>query len=222
MGGNECKGKGACGSADHSCAGQNSCKGKGWVMTSEADCKAKGGKVDRSEARAARAGRLRPARRARPYRCRSAVRRAPSFPPSVSASACARRTTATCSRRDRRSTGSRSSPRTFWSPAGGRCTCSTRVRARLPGGAARRLAVDRLGRSARSRLSARACARWRERIEPAWISDHLCWTGVGGHNLHDLLPLPYSEEALAHVVERVRACRTRSAGASRSRTCPAT
>jgi len=43
-----------------------------------------------------------------------------------------------------------------------------------------------------------------DRIEPAWISDHLCWTGAGGHNLHDLLPLPYTEEAIAHVVERVR------------------
>ncbi len=43
-----------------------------------------------------------------------------------------------------------------------------------------------------------------ERIQPAWISDHLCWTGVGGHNLHDLLPLPYSEEALGHVAERVQ------------------
>jgi uncharacterized protein (UPF0276 family) len=43
-----------------------------------------------------------------------------------------------------------------------------------------------------------------ERIEPAWVSDHLCWTGVGGHNLHDLLPLPYTEEALAHVVERIK------------------
>lgn len=42
------------------------------------------------------------------------------------------------------------------------------------------------------------------RVEPAWVSDHLCWTGVGGHNLHDLLPLPYTEEAVAHVVERVR------------------
>ena len=41
------------------------------------------------------------------------------------------------------------------------------------------------------------------RIEPAWISDHLCWTGVEGRNLHDLLPLPYTEEALATVVERV-------------------
>jgi uncharacterized protein (UPF0276 family) len=42
-----------------------------------------------------------------------------------------------------------------------------------------------------------------QRIEPAWISDHLCWTGVDGLNLHDLLPLPYTEEALKHVVRRV-------------------
>ena len=42
------------------------------------------------------------------------------------------------------------------------------------------------------------------RTEPAWISDHLCWTGVAGKNLHDLLPLPYTEEALANIVERVR------------------
>lgn len=41
------------------------------------------------------------------------------------------------------------------------------------------------------------------RIEPAWISDHLCWTGVNGINLHDLLPLPYTEEALNHVIGRV-------------------
>lgn len=43
-----------------------------------------------------------------------------------------------------------------------------------------------------------------ERIEPAWVSDHLCWTGVQGVNLHDLMPLPYTEEALGHVVARVR------------------
>ncbi|WP_266170946.1 DUF692 domain-containing protein [Dyella subtropica] len=42
------------------------------------------------------------------------------------------------------------------------------------------------------------------RVEPAWISDHLCWTGVQGINLHDLMPLPYTEEALTHVVDRVR------------------
>jgi uncharacterized protein len=48
--------------------------------------------------------------------------------------------------------------------------------------------------------------RWEaliERVQPAWVSDHLCWTGVGGQNLHDLLPLPYTEEALAHIVERI-------------------
>ncbi len=42
-----------------------------------------------------------------------------------------------------------------------------------------------------------------ERVEPAWISDHLCWTGVHGLNLHDLLPLPYTREALDHVAERI-------------------
>ncbi len=47
------------------------------------------------------------------------------------------------------------------------------------------------------------------RVEPAWVSDHLCWTGVGGHNSHDLLPLPYTEEALDHVSERVLAVQER-------------
>jgi uncharacterized protein (UPF0276 family) len=42
-----------------------------------------------------------------------------------------------------------------------------------------------------------------ERVEPAWISDHLCFTGVDGLNMHDLLPLPFTEEALAHVAARV-------------------
>jgi uncharacterized protein (UPF0276 family) len=42
-----------------------------------------------------------------------------------------------------------------------------------------------------------------KRLQPKWISDHLCWTGVHGVNLHDLLPIPYTEEALAHVVDRV-------------------
>ena len=42
------------------------------------------------------------------------------------------------------------------------------------------------------------------RVEPHWISDHLCWTGVAGRNMHDLLPLPYTEEALTHIVDRVR------------------
>ena len=44
-----------------------------------------------------------------------------------------------------------------------------------------------------------------ERVRPAWVSDHLCWTGVGGKNAHDLLPLPYTEETIEHVASRVRA-----------------
>jgi uncharacterized protein (UPF0276 family) len=43
------------------------------------------------------------------------------------------------------------------------------------------------------------------RTRAHWVSDHLCWTGVMGRNVHDLLPMPYSEEALAHTTERVRA-----------------
>ena len=43
-----------------------------------------------------------------------------------------------------------------------------------------------------------------KRVEPRWISDHLCWTGVAGKNLHDLMPLPYTPEAVHHVAERVR------------------
>lgn len=42
------------------------------------------------------------------------------------------------------------------------------------------------------------------RIEPAWVSDHLCWTGTDGVNLHDLMPLPYTQEALDHLVPRIR------------------
>ncbi len=42
------------------------------------------------------------------------------------------------------------------------------------------------------------------RIEPMWISDHLCWTGVHGVNLHDLYPLPYTDEAVRHVAARIR------------------
>jgi len=42
-----------------------------------------------------------------------------------------------------------------------------------------------------------------ERIEPMWVSDHLCFTGLRGTNMHDLLPLPYTGEALDHVADRV-------------------
>ena len=42
-----------------------------------------------------------------------------------------------------------------------------------------------------------------DRVQPMWVSDHLCFTGVRGMNMHDLLPLPYTEEALNYVAERV-------------------
>jgi uncharacterized protein len=42
------------------------------------------------------------------------------------------------------------------------------------------------------------------RTRAHWVSDHLCWTGVMGRNVHDLLPMPYSEEALRHTTERVK------------------
>lgn len=41
-------------------------------------------------------------------------------------------------------------------------------------------------------------------IKPAWISDHLCWTGIAHKNSHDLLPVPYTEEALKHIVSRIK------------------
>ena len=41
------------------------------------------------------------------------------------------------------------------------------------------------------------------RIEPLWISDHLCWTGINAHNSHDLLPLPYDAPALQCVVDNI-------------------
>ncbi len=46
--------------------------------------------------------------------------------------------------------------------------------------------------------------RLADAIGARWISDHVCWTGVLGRNSHDLLPLPYHEESLAHVVGRIR------------------
>ena len=44
-----------------------------------------------------------------------------------------------------------------------------------------------------------------QRCRARWISDHICWTGVDGTQLHDLLPLPYTKAALRHLVQRVRA-----------------
>ena len=79
----------------------------------------------------------------------------------------------------------------------------TRVRERYPvvlhGVALSIGSTDPLDQAYLARLDALA-----RRFQPAWVSDHLCWTGVGGRNAHDLLPLPYTEAALDHVVERVQ------------------
>lgn len=42
-----------------------------------------------------------------------------------------------------------------------------------------------------------------ERCAAVWISDHICWTGLAQHNSHDLLPVPYNEETLAHLSDRI-------------------
>jgi uncharacterized protein (UPF0276 family) len=42
-----------------------------------------------------------------------------------------------------------------------------------------------------------------DELQPAWVSDHLCWGSFGRHYVHDLLPLPFTEESLGHVVSRV-------------------
>lgn len=59
--------------------------------------------------------------------------------------------------------------------------------------------TDPLDREYLRRLKALA-----ERVQPAWISDHLCWSSTGRHSLHDLLPIPHTAEAAAHVIARVR------------------
>lgn len=59
--------------------------------------------------------------------------------------------------------------------------------------------TDPIDRDYLGRLS-----RLAERTRALWISDHLCWTGVAGRNVHDLLPLPTTEASLRHVAGRVR------------------
>jgi uncharacterized protein (UPF0276 family) len=51
--------------------------------------------------------------------------------------------------------------------------------------------------------------RFVRELEPSWVSDHLCFTRHGGHNSHDLLPVPYTEEAVGHVVARIQTVQDR-------------
>jgi len=43
-----------------------------------------------------------------------------------------------------------------------------------------------------------------DRIEPLWVSDHLCWIGPGPQQLHDLYPMPYTDEAARHVITHIQ------------------
>lgn len=47
-----------------------------------------------------------------------------------------------------------------------------------------------------------------DRIDPLWVSDHLCWTRTSAHNSHDLLPLPYTQEALQVVCDNIDRAQT--------------
>jgi uncharacterized protein (UPF0276 family) len=58
--------------------------------------------------------------------------------------------------------------------------------------------TDRLDRTHLAKLKALIA-----RVEPGLVSDHLSWSSVSGRHFNDLLPLPYTEEALAHVTRRV-------------------
>lgn len=50
------------------------------------------------------------------------------------------------------------------------------------------------------RLLRRLC----DEVNPPWVSDHCCWTGTPHSRLHDLLPLPYTETVIRHLVRRIR------------------
>jgi len=91
----------------------------------------------------------------------------------------------------------------FFAPGGRPAAVLERVRRELP------VALHGVALSIGSPdpLSGRtldALAALVERVEPAIVSDHLCWGSLDGRHVHDLWPLPYTEEALGHVVERVR------------------
>jgi uncharacterized protein len=59
--------------------------------------------------------------------------------------------------------------------------------------------TDPLDREYLAKLKALA-----DQVNARWVSDHVCWTGVAGVNSHDLLPVPYNEATLKHLVERIR------------------
>ena len=193
---NSCKGQGSCHGNGHSCAGMNGCKGQGNVKTTKEDA-GQGRLGDRWAPRRPR--RRRSATAPSSYWCwclvavlvptRAASRgrnetitvmsttddRPPRFPIRASGLGL---------RREHYRHVLETRPAVDWFEvitenfmvAGGNPRRVLRaVRERLSGRAARRVAVDRLGRPARPSATSTSWRRWRATIEPAWISDHLCW-----------------------------------------------
>jgi hypothetical protein len=91
----------------------------------------------------------------------------------------------------------------FMEPGGNPRRMLRRVRERFPvvlhGVSLSIGSTDPLNRAHLDRLAALTAE-----VEPALVSDHLCWSSLRGHYAHDLLPLPFTEEALEHVAGRIR------------------
>ena len=125
------------------------------------------------------------------------------FPTSASAWGFAARTSSRCCASGRPWTGSRSSARTTSPRAGSSAPTSRRSARGIPWclTACRSPSAER---TPSTRPTSRVCEALVERVLAPWCSDHLCWTGSAGIDVHDLLPVPFTRATLDHVVERVR------------------
>ncbi len=222
---NSCKGKGGCASADvkHSCKGMNSCKGQG-------GCKSGDARMRRQELLQGQ-GRLRGSRRRRRPNSIGLPRgsRNGPWPPrpffTVSIRPMTRHTSSSRNRWGFPDLGIGIGLRTVhyahiletrpkvdffeilsenYMDTGGRPAWVLDQIAEaypvvLHGVSLSIGSADPLDREHLTKLKALA-----DRTKALWVSDHLCWTGVSGRNTHDLLPMPLTEEALSHVVARVK------------------
>ena len=244
---NECKGKGGCAAAGakHACTGKNECKGMGGCKTGDARLRrqellqGQGRLRGSGEARGSTKKRQDPPAAARtaarPWPLRAAPRRLPqdhcrivgariratagAFRTWASASACAPPTSPTSSTQQPGGRLVRGPLRELHGHGGpARCTSSTRspsaTRSSCTACRCRSAAPTRSTASYLRKLKALAA-----RTRAHWVSDHLCWTGVAGRNVHDLLPMPLHRGGAAP--HRRRACGrspTSSSGRWSSRT----
>ena len=200
---NDCKGQGGCKTSDGGCSGKNSCKGKG-------GCATDGSKKNNTYRRRAGEG-----RRRRTYVVVTPIPDAPRqslnetfrlrIPPRPRRRHWSAQT-AFFRVKENRASGPLAGNRSrklyeFWRISTGD---PRPVRQPLAHRLSRRQSVhwQRRSRSTRSMWS--ACKAVLERTRALWYSDHLCFTSVGGEYFHDLLPLPFSQEAADHVVTRVK------------------